>query len=201
MTFVLRPLAEVSLGTYLSDSPESPDKLQVYLDALRVVVSELDAPSPQVFVRVNDALKGLTPPRLGVVHFAHLIGVFLMLHELGHVGLKHWTPDHMGTLSTEECIVLRNQEIAADRFAAGCILRTSRDRPVHWDDVREMHILWICQFLSAIELHLKGTRKEVPQHYPTFEERRLALLESFQAPHRLRSSVQLANELFARAVS
>jgi len=84
--FVLRPIAEVSLGTYLSDSPEKSSALSAHLDALRLLATELDAATPSLFSAVIATIGPHCQARLGVAHYAHLMGIFMLLHELGHIG-------------------------------------------------------------------------------------------------------------------
>lgn len=85
----------------------------------------------------------------------------------------HWIPDDLRRLSSDDCRILLDQETAADQFTALSILRAWAASSVRCDYVREMHLLWICRFLVALELHVR----------PTFQERRAELLLFFQAPY------------------
>jgi hypothetical protein len=126
------------------------------------------------------------------------MGIFLLLHEFGHVGLDHWIPPSVQKLSTQEKERLRSQELGADEFAARCILRAPKGMSVPWDDVREMHSLFMLMLLLTLETHCRVRSLKVPEYYPSFSERSQSLISTLEAPPRLRASIgELASQFAA----
>jgi hypothetical protein len=188
--FMLRPLAEIALGFYMNQTPNAVFAL--YQEALCFLVREIATPTPAIFAGVTNILGKRSRFKLSTVHTAHLMGVFILLHELGHAALDHCAPGDMAMLNHGERHLLRNQEFRADEFAALAILRTEATDSVPWDDVREMHLLCICLLFLVLDKVFK-----VPEYYPSFVERLSTLLDTFRAPDRLRRSVSSTAELFA----
>ena len=96
-----------------------------------MLATELDGPTLSLYVDVYSKLGREVHSRvsLSVIQCVHVMGVFLLLHEFGHVGLDHWIPSSIQDLSEKEKMRLRSQELAADEFAARCILRSTQRIP------------------------------------------------------------------------
>jgi hypothetical protein len=189
--FLLRPIGEIAIGIYVSDVEKKTADIEVYRDALLALIREMSSPTPTIFLRVNERLGTLSRPSLKFVHTSHVMGSFILLHEFGHVILDHWVPNIDAGLGLTEYDRLRLQELSADEFAAQCILRPKEKSSIPWDDIRELHLLIVCLLLIVLQKLI-----QVPRNYPRFEERRQALLDTFKAPQRLRSSVSRMEALF-----
>lgn len=197
--FGLRCIAEVALGLYRTDKLHEPP--HDYIGALSVLATELSGPTLNLYFDVYSKLGREVHNRvsLSVVQCVHVMGVFLLLHELGHVGLDHWIPPNIQHLSEAERMRLRSQELAADEFAVRCILRTVQGSLVPWDDVREMHSLFIFMLLLTLETHCRVRGLNVPDYYPSFSERMKSLITSLKAPPRLARSLDELASRFALA--
>ncbi len=195
--FGLRCVAEIALGLYQIDKLQAPR--DNYFEALSVLATELGGPTLNLYFDVYSKLgrdvHGRVP--LSVVQCVHVMGVFLLLHEFGHVGLDHWIPSSLQHLSEQEKMRLRSQELAADEFAARCILRSMQRSHVPWDSVREMHTLFILMLLLTLETHCRVRNRNVPDYYPSFSERRQSLIRSLKATPRLEASIDELASRFA----
>jgi hypothetical protein len=197
--FGLRCIAEIALGLYKNDTLQ--ERRHDYFEALSVLAAELSGPTLNLYVNVFSKLgrKARSRPSLPVIQCAHVMGIFLLLHEFGHVGLDHWIPPSVQKLSTQQKERLRSQELGADEFAARCILRAPKGMSVPWDDVREMHSLFILMLLLTLETHCRVRSLKVPEYYPSFSERSQSLISTLEAPPRLRASIRELASQFAVA--
>lgn len=197
--FGLRCIAEIALGLYENDKLQ--ERRYDYFEALSVLATELSGPTLNLYVNVFSKLgkKTRSRPSFSVIQCAHVMGIFLLLHEFGHVGLDHWIPPSVQKLSTQERVRLRSQELSADEFAARCILRAPQGTSVRWDDVREMHSLFILMLLLTLETHCRVRNLKVPEYYPSFSERSQSLMITLEAPARLRTSIGELASQFALA--
>jgi hypothetical protein len=199
--FGLRCIAEIGLGLYRGDQFRDPQL--DYFGALLVLARDLGGPTLNLYFDVYEKLGRKVHDRvsLSVVQCVHVMGVFLLLHELGHVSLDHWIPSSIRHLTIEETMRLRSQELAADEFAVRCILRETQDSHVPWDDVREMHCLFVLILLLTLETHCRVQKLNVPNHYPSFSERTQSLIRTLKAPSRLEKSIGELADRFALAKS
>lgn len=149
------------------------EKVQLFSRVCRSFSALLFEPAPLAFEFGKIAFKNIsTSYRLYSSQVTHVIGVFLILHELGHICKQHATDPN----NDEQ---LRQQELAADAFAMECLFSTRKNDP-KFERFRIMRIIYVCHLFSIFEVGLNDLGVEL-DGYPSFAKRREALLTHFQS--------------------
>ncbi|MFB9950949.1 hypothetical protein ACFFP0_19035 [Rhizobium puerariae] len=188
LVFALGAIARAAFGVYQDLDGRRFATLKEKLSALFFIAGNITAPTPILAAAVTQTMGSVRIVSAAKpAHVMHVMGVFVLLHEFGHVALNHQpcgpNPTH---LEIERAMA---QEFEADAFALASILRVDLKGAVPWDDVRKLHAFCVCMLLLTLELHTTLRNVRLKPQYPTFLERCKALLDQFSAPETLRDAV------------
>jgi hypothetical protein len=110
--------------------------------------------------------------KLYATQITHVLGVFVILHEIGHICKGH----NLTPFSEEES---KRQEHEADIFAVECLFAPKRDNP-RYAPFRKIQMIAVCNLLTLMDIHADASAANL-YGYPSFKERRLKLLGHFGA--------------------
>jgi hypothetical protein len=182
-------LSRVIIGIVEHLDDVSKIELEAYKRCYIGIARSLFSPALSVWIVINQSLGNpIGKAKLQLAHGAHVMGVFVLLHEYGHVALNHISNQLDASADIESGEEWRN-EFAADWFAAKSLLRWKDDRQRHWDDVRELHLFLICALLLTFDKVFEANGQEIPKSHPSGRERCKALLETSGAPERVRRTL------------
>ncbi|MDX1158756.1 hypothetical protein [Sinorhizobium medicae] len=188
LVFALGAIARAAFGVYQDLDGRRYSTLKKKLSALFLIAGNITAPTPALAAAVTQTMGSVTI--LSVTkpaHVMHVMGVFVLLHEFGHVALNHQPCGPEPTrLELERAMA---QEFEADAFALASILRVDLKGSVPWDDARKLHAFCVCMLLLTLELHTNLRSVRLRPQYPSFVERCKVLLDQFAAPESLRDAV------------
>ncbi len=208
--FALAAIAQAGFGLYDAasrleqvglDNEKAWTCFSIASEAFHDLVSRLGALTPALSTNVRRIMgepQGFSA--LQMVHVMHTMGIFMVLHEFGHVVFNHRSPSKKeAELDASEVERLRKQELEADKFAIDALLRRKVNSSIAWDDVRELHILCVCILLITINKYFEVYDLKPKGYYPTIRERCAAILDNFGAPASLREKIDMFHFLlFAR---
>lgn len=188
LVFALGSIARAAFGVYQDLDEQRYSTLKEKLSALFFIAGNITAPTPVLAAAVTQTMGSVQILSMAKpAHVMHVMGVFVLLHEFGHVALNHQPcgPDPT-RFEIERAMA---QEFEADAFALASILRIDLKGSVPWDDVRKLHAFCVCMLLLTLELHTNLRSVRLKPQYPSFLERCKALLDQFSAPEPLREAV------------
>ncbi|KSV67429.1 hypothetical protein N185_30565 [Sinorhizobium sp. GW3] len=112
----------------------------------------------------------------------HILGVFLILHEIGHICCNH-------DLSQYENEKLREQqEHEADLFAVDCMLAVKRSSP-RFSAIRDAMLIHICGLFVLMDIGANETGLAL-DGYPSFKSRYQRILENVDVSAVVRGAVR-----------
>jgi hypothetical protein len=169
---LLRELGLAIVNLHFAIEYREEKKIQFFSRVCRFLSALLFKPAPLAFEMGQVAFAKVPMSyKVYATQASHVLGVFLILHELGHICLGHNLVD---PISDKEC---RTQELAADVFAMDCQFAPKKGNP-RYEPFRKMQMIYVCHMFSIFDVGLADLRIEL-DGYPSFASRREALLEHF----------------------
>jgi hypothetical protein len=186
---LLRELASAILNLHNAIAYGESEKVQFFARVCRFLSALLCKPAPYAF-HLSQASFASMPISYTLYssQVYNVLGVFLILHELGHICLRH----NLDPISDQQSCA---QELAADVFAMEGLFSPKKDNP-RYEPFRKMQMIYICHMLSIFEIGYTDMGIKL-DGYPSFASRREALLTHFQSGTDVISSVNEFNVAIA----
>lgn len=115
--------------------------------------------------------------RLFASQVTHVLGTFLILHEIAHICLRH------DPINREE---ITANEHEADVFAMKCLFSPKAGNP-RYNPFRDVMLAYVCHWLSMIDKEMVHSGSPLHGH-PAYSDRREKLLDHFKASEAVRRS-------------
>jgi hypothetical protein len=130
-----------------------------------------------------DLFEATTPisEKIFATQATHVLGVFLILHEIGHICCNH---DFTLPKGSER---RKRQEHEADLFAVECLFAIQRDNP-RYTPLRDIMLVYICGLFAIMETGADCNNIDI-EGYPRFQDRYLEILAKFDASGKVRKAV------------
>lgn len=192
LVFLFRELGRGILSLHNAIENSETQNVPMYARACSLL-STLIYKSALVVYPMGEAIFKGMPFKNSVyaAHMAHILGVFVILHEMGHICKDH----NLMPLSEEES---KAQEHEADIFAMECLFAPKKNRPA-FASYRKIQMACVCHLFSLMDLHAETSGANL-YGYPSFNERKRKLLNHFAMTDGVSDAVRRSVETFEREV-
>ena len=187
--FLLREIGRGILNLHHAIQCEETDKAESFADVCSQLSKLIYRPAAEAFnLGQNHFGKTSFSYKLFATHVSHVLGVFTILHEVCHIcknhNLKPWSHEQ-----------IQEQEFDADIFAVECIFSSKKDSKMY-DQWRNQMLIYVCDLFSLMEVELNVSGGEL-NGYPSFDARRINLLDNFKANEQVRTAVDKFHKALA----
>jgi hypothetical protein len=118
--------------------------------------------------------------KLYASQFTHILGTFIILHEVGHICKNH----NLDPRSEEQSA---RQEHEADLFAMECLFATKKGKEMY-EPFRKLMVIAVCDLLTLMGIDFERSGASL-NGYPPFEARRQLILDHFGSANSVKDAV------------
>jgi hypothetical protein len=167
LVFLLREVGRAILNLHNSIAEQSTNKIESCAALCADVAKLLYEPAAMVYEVGSQKFRYTSlKSKLFSAQTTHVIAVFVILHEAGHICLRHDLNQ-----------ITRDQEFAADIFAVEAFRSAKRDPK--FNVFYDLALIYVCDLFSIMELEFALNGGSL-LGYPSFAERRDNLLFHFK---------------------
>ncbi len=167
LVFLMREIGRGILNLHNSIAEHRRNEIEAFAEACVDLARLLYEPAAKVYELSSQKFRGTSlKSKLFSAQTTHVIAVFVILHEAGHIFLQH-----------ELNQITRDQEFAADIFAVEAF-RSSKKDP-KFNVFYDLALIYVCDLFSIMELEFAVNGGSL-LGYPSFAERRDNLLSHYR---------------------
>jgi hypothetical protein len=194
LVFLLRELGRGIVNLHNAIQYKESEKVRLFAKACVQLSALIYEPAPVAFSMGEHLFKKIPfSYKLYAAQASHVLGVFLILHEAGHICRNH----NLDPWSDEQIEKIPDQEHQADIFAMECLLSIKKDNP-KFQVFRDIEMIYVCDLLSLMEIEFEASGQSL-NGYPSFKDRRVTLLSQFESTDDVRNAVILFEQELRRA--
>jgi hypothetical protein len=185
---ILRELARVILNLHNAIQYEDHANINTFSRLCRILSNMLYAPAQHAYFVSQQLVNDIKfAYELYAAQAYHVLGAFLILHEMGHIIREH----DLDPINEEQS---HRQEYEADVFAMECEFAPKMHSRA-FESFRELQMIYVCHMFSIFDIGYVDAGIKMDD-YPSFSDRRSNLLSRLHASDRVMRAV----DLFDRAV-